>query len=155
MNQQNRSSLWCVDHGHNSPIVISCPSWKFVLLVNFFWYSGQIFSSHNLLNFKDPYFKVSCLCFRHASNTKVHVDLTFIFNRYMLSSCIHTSIQARHTNLPARHAGLFGCFSPTGIKLAFSVALLPLGGLVSSVGRTSDFGSEGLGFDSRRLSCEF
>ena len=28
-------------------------------------------------------------------------------------------------------------------------------GLVSSVGRASDFGSEGLGFDSRRLCCEF
>ena len=27
------------------------------------------------------------------------------------------------------------------------------GGLVSSVGRASDFGSEGLGFDSQRLCC--
>ena len=28
-------------------------------------------------------------------------------------------------------------------------------GLVSSVGSASDFGSEGLGFDSRRLCCKF
>ena len=32
---------------------------------------------------------------------------------------------------------------------------LKVRGLVSSVGRASDFGSEGLGFDSRRLCCEF
>ena len=102
-----------------------------------------------------------------ASHLWMNVMSYDVYRTFAGSSCVLTRVRDKTKYFPRYAAYAWGTpMLIVGVCLFIDLShLLPpsitiggylkVWGLVSSVGRASDFGSEGLGLNSRRLCCEF